>query len=132
VTTHFKEFGGLWPPHCIQSSEGARFHPALKLPEDVKVVSKGMDPGKDAVWIYRIDHFTDPPTAFFTGDPPDLQNTLDLAIQKDDLYLLGADGQVTLCTFSGLSVSATQCNPVPYTDVAPARGLLVFKRPSPG
>jgi len=85
-----------------------------------------MDPGKDAVWIYRIDQFTSPPTAFFTGDPPDLQNTVDLAVQKDDLYLLGADGQMTLCTFSNLSVSTTQCNLLPYTDARPGQeGLLV-------
>jgi len=47
VTGHFRQFGGLWPPHCIQGSEGARFHPLLKLPADAAVVSKGMDPEKD-------------------------------------------------------------------------------------
>lgn len=47
VTSHFKQYGGLWPPHCVQGSEGARFHPMLKLPDDVTVVSKGMDPRKD-------------------------------------------------------------------------------------
>lgn len=47
VTGHFREFGGLWPPHCIQGSVGGRFHPALKLSGDVVVVSKGMDPGRD-------------------------------------------------------------------------------------
>lgn len=47
VTTHFRQYGGLWPPHCVQGSEGARFHPRLKLPDDVTVVSKGMDPSRD-------------------------------------------------------------------------------------
>ncbi len=47
VTTHFKRYGGLWPPHCIQGSEGARFHPLLRLPADVTVISKGIDPHKD-------------------------------------------------------------------------------------
>lgn len=47
VTSHFVQYGGLWPPHCVQGSEGARFHPLLKLPADVTVVSKGMDPDKD-------------------------------------------------------------------------------------
>ena len=47
VTGHFRQFGGLWPPHCVQGSEGARFHPLLKLPADAAVVSKGMDPEKD-------------------------------------------------------------------------------------
>jgi nicotinamidase/pyrazinamidase len=47
VTSHFRQFGGIWPPHCIQESAGARLHPDLRLPEDVIVVSKGMDPDRD-------------------------------------------------------------------------------------
>lgn len=38
----FKQEGGEWPPHCIQDSEGARFHPDLKLPRDVVKVSSGV------------------------------------------------------------------------------------------
>ena len=48
VTRHFKEFGGLWPCHCIQGSPGAAFHPALRLPRGTVVVSKGSDPDSDA------------------------------------------------------------------------------------
>ena len=44
VTTHFTAYGGPWPPHCVQGSEGAQFHPDLHLPRDVIVVSKGEDP----------------------------------------------------------------------------------------
>lgn len=44
----FKERGGPWPPHCIQDSEGARFHPQLKLPFDTVVISKAMNPEMDA------------------------------------------------------------------------------------
>jgi nicotinamidase/pyrazinamidase len=44
VTTHFKDYGGEWPPHCIQNSEGARFHPDLVLPPDAIVISKGENP----------------------------------------------------------------------------------------
>src|SRR5690606_2098089 len=29
----FKERGGPWPPHCIQDSDGAKFHPDLALPD---------------------------------------------------------------------------------------------------
>jgi nicotinamidase/pyrazinamidase len=47
VTSHFRQFGGIWPPHCVQWSEGARFHPDLRLPEDVIIASKGLDPDKD-------------------------------------------------------------------------------------
>jgi nicotinamidase/pyrazinamidase len=38
----FKEQGGKWPRHCIQDSEGAEYHPDLRLPEDVVRVSKGV------------------------------------------------------------------------------------------
>ena len=47
VSDHFSQFGGLWPPHCIQDSAGAGFHPALRLPDDATVVSKGSDPHRD-------------------------------------------------------------------------------------
>jgi nicotinamidase/pyrazinamidase len=38
----FTERGGPWPPHCIQDSDGARFHPDLKLPDSVIKVTKGV------------------------------------------------------------------------------------------
>jgi nicotinamidase/pyrazinamidase len=38
----FRESGGLWPVHCVQDSPGARFHPDLKLPDFVTVVTKGV------------------------------------------------------------------------------------------
>jgi len=44
----FKEFGGPWPPHCVQETEGADFHPDLKLPENVTVISKAMDPKRES------------------------------------------------------------------------------------
>jgi nicotinamidase/pyrazinamidase len=43
-TSHFKEYGGTWPPHCVQGTLGAQFHPDLKLPPDAIVVNKGDDP----------------------------------------------------------------------------------------
>lgn len=42
-TTHFAEFGGRWPVHCVAGTPGAELHPALRLPGDVIVVSKGED-----------------------------------------------------------------------------------------
>lgn len=39
---HFKGNGGAWPPHCVQNTPGAAFHPYLRLPEGTIVVSKGM------------------------------------------------------------------------------------------
>ena len=46
VTSHFKEYGGEWPPHCMQGSAGAQFHGDLKLPADVIVITKGDDPAR--------------------------------------------------------------------------------------
>jgi nicotinamidase/pyrazinamidase len=45
--TSFQDRGGPWPQHCVQDSEGAEFHPDLKIPEDAKIVSKGLRPDGD-------------------------------------------------------------------------------------
>jgi nicotinamidase/pyrazinamidase len=47
ITKHFKEFGGIWPVHCVQGSSGAMFRANLDLPSQTLVVSKGMDPERD-------------------------------------------------------------------------------------
>jgi nicotinamidase/pyrazinamidase len=40
-TTHFVEFGGPWPVHCVQDTPGARFHPDLRLPLGTRILTKG-------------------------------------------------------------------------------------------
>lgn len=37
----FQPEGGPWPVHCVQDTDGAAFHPDLRLPEGAIVVSKG-------------------------------------------------------------------------------------------
>ncbi|MCX8188281.1 MAG: bifunctional nicotinamidase/pyrazinamidase [Nitrososphaeria archaeon] len=44
----FKEYGGLWPVHCVQNTWGAEFHPMLKLPKNVIVISKAFKPEIEA------------------------------------------------------------------------------------
>jgi nicotinamidase/pyrazinamidase len=44
----FKPQGGLWPPHCIQNTEGAKFSPKLKLPNNTIIISKATDPKHEA------------------------------------------------------------------------------------
>jgi nicotinamidase/pyrazinamidase len=39
----FQAQGGPWPPHCVQGTSGASFHPELRLPADVGIVSKGTE-----------------------------------------------------------------------------------------
>ena len=38
----FAESGGPWPAHCVQDTDGARFHRDLALPADAVVVTKGV------------------------------------------------------------------------------------------
>jgi nicotinamidase/pyrazinamidase len=52
-TTHFKEFGGVWPPHCVIGTHGAKFHPDLQLPAGARVVSKGMGDNEDAYSAFQ-------------------------------------------------------------------------------
>jgi len=52
-TSHFREFGGPWPPHCVQDTPGAAFHDDLNIvvgmdptPDDI-IISKAMRPDED-------------------------------------------------------------------------------------
>lgn len=44
----FRPQGGPWPPHCIAGSQGAQFSPALKLPAEVKIISKATAKEREA------------------------------------------------------------------------------------
>jgi nicotinamidase/pyrazinamidase len=54
-TRHFKAYGGAWPPHCVQGTPGAEFHPDLVLPAGTEIVSKGMDPELDAYSCFQAE-----------------------------------------------------------------------------
>lgn len=78
VTTHFKPYGGPWPPHCVQGSVGAEFHPRLELPASAIVISKGTDPER-------------PGYSAFDGHTPDGQSFLSELRHRhvDRLYITG-------------------------------------------
>jgi nicotinamidase/pyrazinamidase len=44
----FHDYGGGWPAHCVASSTGAAFVPALALPPDTIVISKGTQTDREA------------------------------------------------------------------------------------
>lgn len=63
----FASEGGRWPPHCIQDTPAAAFHPDLHLPDDVILVTKGTRFDKDQYSVFddtgfearlRRDHVT--------------------------------------------------------------------------
>jgi nicotinamidase/pyrazinamidase len=43
----FRESGGQWPPHCLQHTDGARFHPDLHRPASAIIVTKGVRLDRD-------------------------------------------------------------------------------------
>ena len=47
TTKHFKDYGGVWPVHCVQGSRGAEFHPDLIDDPRVTIISKGIDESAD-------------------------------------------------------------------------------------
>jgi nicotinamidase/pyrazinamidase len=47
-TSHFRDYGGPWPVHCVQNSRGANFHSELRIEDQVVVLSKGMGPDEDS------------------------------------------------------------------------------------
>jgi nicotinamidase/pyrazinamidase len=48
----FAQQGGPWPPHCVQESEGAKFHPALKLPGSARLITKGTRFDRDQISVF--------------------------------------------------------------------------------
>ena len=53
----------LWPPHCIQGSHGAEFHPALHLPQSELVLRKGFDRDIDSYSAF-VENDRVTPTGF--------------------------------------------------------------------
>jgi nicotinamidase/pyrazinamidase len=67
-TKHFKAWGGAWPPHCMQDTSGAAFHPELALPAGTEIVSKGMDPEADAYSCFQAETAAGLPFAAALGE----------------------------------------------------------------
>jgi hypothetical protein len=85
-----------------------------------------LDPLTNAVWYYEGDEnaqFRDAPYFFFREEVPTLEGAIDIAVDRDILYILYDDGHTTTCKFSTLEESPTSCDdPTPYTDSRQGRG----------
>jgi len=79
-----------------------------------------LDPLTNAVWYYEGGEelkFREAPYFFFTEEVPTLQGAIDLAVDKDVLYLLYNDGHTTTCSYSTMEAAPTSCvDPASYTD----------------
>lgn len=59
----------LWPDHCVQGSEGAKFHPLLDLPAAELVIRKGFNREIDSYSaFYENDHTTRTGLAGYLGE----------------------------------------------------------------
>jgi len=54
----FKAQGGPWPPHCVQGTEGAKFHPELHIPPGSEIISKA-DKKDDAYSFFQDTNLAD-------------------------------------------------------------------------
>ena len=53
VTRHFQAYGGVGPPHCVQGTPGAAFHPGLEATKAQMIVRKGFHTGIDSYSAFR-------------------------------------------------------------------------------
>ena len=44
----FRDFGGIWPPHCVAETGGAAFHEDMYRPESAEIISKATEVNSDA------------------------------------------------------------------------------------
>ena len=79
-----------------------------------------LDPASNAVWIYWDGNLEEEPQLFFNEAVPPMQDVIDLAESNNQLYLLHADGKLTVCLFSDLGdVAPTRCSETSYIDFRP-------------
>lgn len=78
-----------------------------------------LDAPARAVWVYtgKDGSFIDRPYFFFSGQTPEKQDVIDLAISGDDLFMLHADGHLSTCSYSRIALKPTRCvDPTPLVN----------------
>lgn len=81
-----------------------------------------LDPQARAVWVYRRMEIGNAPRLFFDREFPNLDDVIDLAAYRNDLFLLHANGQITKCAFGSLQTAPTRCEePAEFSDPRPGR-----------
>lgn len=83
-----------------------------------------LDSANNAVWFYEggDGSFGDQPRLFFDNQVPVLNDTVDLAVNAEDLFILRSNNQLLQCTFRTFSFGQTRCSdPAPIGDGRPGR-----------
>jgi hypothetical protein len=91
-----------------------------------------LDAQSRAVWVFigKDSTFIDTPYFYFGNEiPANIESTIDLAANGDDIFMLHADGHLSTCMFSRLSEVPTRCqDPAPRVDNYPAhRDVDIFR-----
>jgi hypothetical protein len=82
-----------------------------------------LDASSRAIWVYtgKDASFVDRPYFFFGGQIPEIEDSIDLAVSGDELFLLHADGHLSTCSYSRLETVPTRCqDPATLTHSLPA------------
>lgn len=77
-----------------------------------------LDAPARAVWVYngKDGTFVDRPYFFFGKQTP-TQDVIDFIITGDDLYMLHGDGRLSICSYSTVESSTSQCqDPLPLVN----------------
>lgn len=89
-----------------------------------------LDASSRAIWVYtgKDASFVDRPYFFFGGQIPEIEDSIDLVVSGDDMFLLHADGHLSTCSYSRLETAPTRCvDPATLINNYPAyQGLDIF------
>jgi len=90
-----------------------------------------LDSPSKGVWIYWRSDFSQEPSMFFNDEIPDMQDVVDMTVNRGDLYLLHADNRLTLCFYSDFQGVPTRCSDPNFVDFRPGRESLPLIPPAP-
>lgn len=94
-----------------------------------------LDPAWNTVWVYwglSDAAINNSPNMFFDKEVPFMQDVVDLAVNRFDLYLLHADGRLSLCVFGSRGPNdPTLCREPDYLDARPGRENVPLKTIAP-
>jgi hypothetical protein len=94
---------------------------AIKLDSNVLYV---LDPRANTIYYYELNaagDYRDPPKKLFDV-PPDITDSIDMAINGNEVYILHGDGHLTECTINDPRMAPTRCiQPAVFSDFRPDR-----------